>query len=59
MSLLMQQILAAVLTVSAVGYMVVHCLRKNKSKSGCAACKALEAVQKKSSGGYKAERAVR
>ncbi len=49
MSLLFQQILATVLVASAIGYIVVHYFRKKKSKSGCASCKALGAVQKKSS----------
>lgn len=44
MSLLLQQILATVIVVSAVGYITLHYIRK-KSKSGCGACKALKAVK--------------
>ncbi len=61
MSLLMQQILAALLTASAVGYIAIHYYRKKKNKTGCAACKALEGLRKKSKspGELKAEQAVR
>ncbi len=48
MSLFFQQILAAVLVVSAVGYIAIHYFRKQKIKSGCGACRALEAVKSKS-----------
>ncbi|MGH8015412.1 MAG: hypothetical protein ACREBV_04420 [Candidatus Zixiibacteriota bacterium] len=48
MNILMQQILAGVLILGAVTYVGFHYWKKQKVKSGCAACKALEAVQTKS-----------
>ncbi len=59
MNMFFQQILATVIVVSAISFVAVLYYRKNKNKSGCAACKALGAVQKKSSGGQKIERTVR
>lgn len=47
MGLLLQQIAVAALLVLAAGYMIIHYWRKQKVKTGCAACKVLQAVQEK------------
>lgn len=46
MGSIIQQIIAISILAAAVIYIVFHYWRKQKTKSGCAACKAMEAVSR-------------